>query len=348
VLTSPSTFFNANVTLENGADCWFYYGSGSGQTMNGTYTLNGITHLETEDGSVTFTNVISGPGGFVWDKVNNKTMFTASNTYSGPTVIGGGMTLVLAGNGSFSKSTNIFFGGSDSAAVHLDVNNRPDKTLTLASGQTLGGIGRINGSLTVSAGAVLSPAGTNATLGIITGTNAVGTISATNAIVLNGTTRIKLNGVGTNDVIQSGAAITYGGTLNLINLSAAPLIAGNVFQIFGAAGYNGSFSAITPAVPEAGLLWDTTQLSSGKLRVITAPPAPVINDVRTSGGNLIFSGTNGVANNNYVVLTSTNLNTPCTNWTALATNAFDLNGAFQVTNLIVPGTPQKFYCIQPR
>jgi hypothetical protein len=347
VLTSPNTYFNANVTLEDGANWNYFYGSGS-QTMNGAYTLNGIAHLITSDSTVIFSNVISGAGGFIWNGNNNQAVFAGSNTYSGPTVIGGGMTLALTGNGSISRSTNVFFGGTDPTAVHLDAGGRPDKTLTLAGGQTLGGIGRINGSLTVSPGAVLSPGGTNITLGITMGTNATGTISVTNAIVLNGTTCIKLNGPGTNDIIQSGAAITYGGILNLINLSATPLVAGNTYQIFGATSYNGSFASITPAIPGTGLLWDATQLNAGKLKVIVAPLAPVINEVKILAGNLIFGGTNGTATSNYVVLVSTNLNASRTNWTLLATNAFDINGAFHVTNLIVPGISQRFYCIQPR
>ncbi len=48
VLTSPNTFFNANVTLENGASWNYFYGNGS-QTMNGIYTLNGIAHLSIQD-----------------------------------------------------------------------------------------------------------------------------------------------------------------------------------------------------------------------------------------------------------------------------------------------------------
>ncbi|HEV2693455.1 MAG TPA: hypothetical protein VG347_11215 [Verrucomicrobiae bacterium] len=345
VLTSPNTFFNANVTLEDGANWNYYYGSGS-QTMNGTYALNGIAHLITSDSTVIFSNVISGPGGFLWNGNNNQAVFAAVNTYSGPTVISGGMMLGLAGNGSILQSSNIFFGGVDAAAVHVDVSLRPDKTLTLASGQTLGGIGRINGSLSVSAGAVLAPAGTNVTLGITTGTNAIGAISVTNDILLNGTVRIKLSGSGTNDLIQSGAIITYGGTLNLINLNATPPAAGDAFQIFSAANYNGSFTAIVPLVPGPGLVWDTSQLNTGKLKVIAAPAAPVINKVGVQGGNLIFGGTNSRSTGNYLVLTSTNLFIPLSNWTSLATNAFGINGAFQVTNLIIPGTSQRFFCIQ--
>jgi len=347
VLTSPNTLFNANVTLEQGANWNYFFGSGS-QTMNGTYTLNGIARLIISDADVIFANVISGPGGFLWNGNNHQAILAASNSYRGPTVITSGMTLGLTGNGSISRSTNIFFGGNDPTSVHLDASGRSDKTFTLANGQTLGGIGRINGSLIVSAGAVISPAGTNVILGITAGTNAIGIISITNAIVLNGTTSIKLNGPETNDVIQSGASITYGGTLNLINLKPTPLAAGDAFQIFSAASCSGSFASIVPAVPGANLVWDTTQLNVGKLKVITPPPTPVINDVRISAGNLTFGGTNGATNRSYVVLAATMLSTPLTNWIPLVTNTFDLNGAFRVTNLIVPGILQRFYCIQSR
>jgi len=335
ILTSPNTFFNANVTLENGASWNYFYGSG-GQTMNGTYTLNGITHLQTADSTITFTNVISGTGGFVWDGVNNETVFTASNTYNGPTVIGDGLTLVLSGNGSISDSSIIFFGGSNPANVSLDVSGRPDKTLTLAGGQTLAGVGTINGSLTVEAGATISPAGTNTTIGITTGTNATGTISAANAIVLNGTTTLKLNGADVNDEVQAGAGMTYGGTLNLVNISGAPYAIGDSFQIFSAASYSGSFANLTPATPGPGLAWDTSQLNIGELNVVAAPSQPVVNNVMVSNGNLVFSGTNGTVNGSYVVLVSTDLAVPIAGWLPLATNAFDANGTFSVTNAIFP------------
>jgi hypothetical protein len=37
-----------------------------------------------------------------------------------------------------------------------------------------------------------------------------------------------------------------------------------------------------------------------------------------------------------VVFTSTNIATPLTNWTPVLTNAFDINGAFHVTNPFAP------------
>ena len=81
------------------------------------------------------------------DIYNHAMIFSAANIYSGPTIIGDGPQVWLAGNGSISHSSLIFFGGSNPSSVHMDVTGRSDQTLTLASGQTLAGIGAINGKL---------------------------------------------------------------------------------------------------------------------------------------------------------------------------------------------------------
>jgi hypothetical protein len=249
----------------------------------------------------------------------------------------------LTGNGSISDSSLIFFGGNNSAITHIDVSSRPDQTLTLASGQTLAGIGGINGSLVVSAGATIAPAGTNTTIGITSGANATGTILVTNAVTLNGTTCIKLDGSGVNDEIQAGGSITYGGTLNLANVSGMPLAAGNSFQIFSAVNYSGSFTDIIPATPGPGLAWDTNHLSSGLINIISLP---VIGNMLASGGNLILNGTGGLALGTYYVITATNLTTPLTNWVTVSTNIYDTNGNFSVTNELLPGIGQSFYRIK--
>lgn len=346
IRTSSSTFFNANMNLEGGSQLSFYNGSGSGQTMNGTCTLNGVVAMQVSDSTITFTNVISGPGGFVWNSYNNEVVFTASNTYSGPTVIGGELTLGLNGNGSISQSSLIFFGGNNPANDSLDASGRPDQTLTLASGQTLGGVGSVNGNLVVSAGAILSPAGTNTLLGIISGANPTGIIAASDAVTLNGTTVIKLNGSGTNDEVQAGTGITYGGTLNLVNISGSPLAVGNSFKIFNGASYSGSFASISPATPGTGLTWNTTQLNAGILNVVATPSQPVISGKEVSDGNLIFNGTGGTTNGIYYVLTSTNLAAPFNNWIPTITNMFDASGNFSVTNPFNSSSPQQFFLLK--
>jgi hypothetical protein len=230
--------------------------------------------------------------------------------------------------------------------THIDVSGRSDQTLTLANGQTLAGIGGIHGNLVVSSGATLSPAGTNTTMGITTGSNPVGTLSASNNITLNGTTLIKLYG-STNDVVAAGANITYGGALNLVNLGSSPLAAGNSFQIFNATTYAGRFTNIIPALPGAGLAWNTNQLDSGKISVLTSSAStPAIVGMKMINGNLVLTGAGGTAYGTYYLLTATNLTTPLANWLPIATNSFDASGNFIVTNRINSNNTQQFYRIE--
>ncbi|HKW30863.1 MAG TPA: hypothetical protein VJT54_16135 [Verrucomicrobiae bacterium] len=344
-ILTPFTAFNANLTLENNAGFTALYGSGN-QAVNGTLTLNGIAHIILSGTNVIFSNVLTGPGGFVWDASDHQMILQAPDTYSGPTVIGNGLTLALTGNGSISQSSLIFFGGSNAANTSLDASGRPDQTLTLSGGQTLAGIGGINGSLVVSPGAVISPAGTNITLGITEGENLTGTIAASGNVTLNGATVIKLNGSGTNDLVQAGANMRYGGSLSLVNISGSPLAPGNSFHIFSAAGYSDSFMNITPGTPGAGLVWDTSRLNSGILSVATGTTQPFISSAQLSGGNLVLNGSNGVANGTYYVLTSTNVAAPLASWTVLSTNNFDVNGAFSITNSLDANVAQCFYLLK--
>jgi autotransporter-associated beta strand protein len=348
-LWSAGTVYSGTTITLDGPMDWSTWGDPGDITFDSAMVLNGIVHVIIGDHNTIYTNVISGPGGLFLDYWNHAMVLSAVNTYTGPTIINDGLQVNLTGNGSISQSSLIFFGGSDPTSTHLDATGRSNQTMTLASGQTLGGIGGVNGSLVVLSGAIISPAGTNtvATMdGPVTSANPVGTIAASSSVTLNGTTVIKLNGSGTNDLVQAGANITYGGTLNLVNISGSPLAVGNSFQVFSAAIYTGSFASITPPTPGAGLAWDTTQLSSGVIKVALAPAQPVIGSTKVSSGNLIFSGTGGTANGNYWVLTATNLTIPFGSWPTQATYTYDATGAFSVTNAISPGTPARFYRIK--
>lgn len=68
--------------------------------------------------------------------------------------------------------------------------------------------------------------------------------------------------------------------------------------------------------------------------------APVL-----SGGSLVLSG-QGPANGTYAVLTSTDVAAPAGQWTALATNSFDVAGQFRFTNSINLAVPRQFYRIR--
>ena len=158
---------------------------------------------------------------------------------------------------------------------------------------------------------------------------------------------MKLNGAN-NDVLSVGGTLTYGGTLTLTNISA-PLAAGNSFTLFSAAGYSGSFTTITPATPGTGLAWNTNNLTvSGTISVVsTAQPVPRITKIGLSGMTLTIQGTNGTADGQYVLLQSTNVALPLTQWTPALTNSFDGSGNFNLsTNIVNPSIPHEFYILK--
>jgi hypothetical protein len=95
----------------------------------------------------------------------------------------------------------------------------------------------------------------------------------------------------------------------------------------------------------------STQLNALQVRNITSivsgpTPPPDFTGISESEGNFIFSGTNGVPNWTYYVLTSTNLALPVSQWTAIATNTFDGNGYFNFTNAANSNGQQGFYLLQ--
>jgi len=87
-----------------------------------------------------------------------------------------------------------------------------------------------------------------------------------------------------------------------------------------------------------------TTLGSATVTAVLAPPA--IGSLRIAGGKLVLSGTDGISNGTYYILTSTNLAAPLTSWTRLLTNQFDAGGNFNVTNTLNPALPQGFYLLQ--
>ena len=66
-----------------------------------------------------------------------------------------------------------------------------------------------------------------------------------------------------------------------------------------------------------------------------------------STGTITFNAKNGAMNGSFAILMSTNLATPLSQWTSIATGNFDGSGnltAFPVT--VNPALPQQFYVLQ--
>jgi hypothetical protein len=322
--------------LEDSAGLYFFSGdggTGSGIAVAGTVIFNGLAHFQIGNSPITFSNVISGTGGFYMDNYggNPPLVFAAANTYQGITDIRSGLVLALTGNGSIAGSTNI----SLASSAVLDVSGRTDQTLTLVSGQTLQGNGTVNGNLSEGAGATVSPGGANT----------IGTLTVTNAITLSGTTSMELNKTSsTRDQLNCTGSITYGGTLNVVNLSGT-LAAGDSFKLFNAGSYSGSFSTITPS-PGAGLAWDASSLNSGTLKVVASATQPTIGKITVSNGSVVISGNNNTGpGGTYHILTATNVATPLTNWVVLTNGTFDGSGNFSTTNAL-GSSARQFYILQ--
>jgi hypothetical protein len=76
---------------------------------------------------------------------------------------------------------------------------------------------------------------------------------------------------------------------------------------------------------------------------------PRITGFGLNGTTLNISATNGLPNQNYVLLATTNVSLPVNQWTPVLTNRFDGDGNLNLsTNIINPGQAQTFYILQMR
>ncbi len=238
---------------------------------------------------------------------------TGTNTYTGTTTVSGGTLLV---NGDQSLATG---------AVNVGVNGR------------LGGTGVIGGVATVS-GRLLPGDG-------------LGTLTFTQSLTLNASAiaqlEISKNPFGNDQAIVAGA-VTYGGTLDVLNASVELLEAGDNFQLFKAGNYSGAFAQIDLPTLESGLDWNTSQLATnGRIWVVSAEP-PVVSSYGLSGGSFNFSGSGGTPNWTYDVVTSTNVALPVAEWTVVQTGQFGATGNFSVTIPTAAQEAQRFYGVRSR
>ena len=72
----------------------------------------------------------------------------------------------------------------------------------------------------------------------------------------------------------------------------------------------------------------------------------IITNVQLTAGNIVLRGTGGTNGVGYQLLGNTNLSTPSTNWPVLATNSFDANGNFALTNPVQVGAGAQFFRVR--
>ena len=89
---------------------------------------------------------------------------------------------------------------------------------------------------------------------------------------------------------------------------------------------------------------DYPQLNIVQVRDLT--PVPRFTGVSVSGTTLHLSATNGAIGGQYVLLGTTNVASPLSQWTPVLTNTFDGSGNLTLsTNIINPAVPAQFYIL---
>ncbi|HEU5125585.1 MAG TPA: autotransporter-associated beta strand repeat-containing protein [Verrucomicrobiae bacterium] len=238
---------------------------------------------------------------------------TGANTFTGPTLIGAGK-LALSGGGSIAASSDLYL----EAGATFDVT-AAGGGFSLNFGKTISGNGSINGGFSLNSGAILRP-----------GNNSIGRLTFNGSLTLgaNSTQHFDIQKTGlTNDSVFVSGALVLNGTLTVTNLAGA-LAAGDVFQLFSAGTFSGSFSTVNLPPLDAGLAWNTNQLSTaGKISVVRVEPIQ-FSSVAMQAGELMLNGSGGAPNGVYYLLMTTNLSLPIESWLRVETNFFDANGQF--------------------
>jgi autotransporter-associated beta strand protein len=310
--------FTANTTNDIGAlngSSLAVVGPGVNSGLNPTWRVGW------KNTDATFSGTIADDGSTTIIKVGSGTWtLNGYNVYTGPTIISNG---VLAVNSLASTNINV------AAGAVLDVSAAG--TLSLATGQTLGGNGTVWGSVDASGGGTIAPG------------SSIGTLTVTNTVTLGGNTLMEVN---RNSVPKSdklvAAAISLGGTLTVVNIGPA-LHIGDTFDLFDGA-LSGSFATL-----ELGhyYTWNTSQLAAGGNGTITVAgllPVPTLG-ATVSGTNVVLSSSGGFPGGQLTVITSTNLSAPVDTWTTVQNDVFDGSGNYSLTIPINSGIAQQFYAI---
>ncbi len=276
---------------------------------NGTIDVNGNT--------VVYTNSLGNSGSgslLVKSSVTNGVLtLLGANNYTGATTVTNVTLLANNASGSATGTGNV----------------------TVQNGGVLEGAGALGGSVTLASGAVLAPGNPLGALAI--GGNL--TLASGSKTVIH-VQHFPL----TNNAVNLAGTLTAGGALVVTNTGAQALARGDTFQVFSAGNYAGAFSTISLPSLTTNLLWNTnTLMISGTISVVTLTP-PTIAAAQFNGAGLTVSGSGGISDWSYVVLTTTNLANP--QWKPVATNQFDGNGNFNFTNAASANSPRQFYRLE--
>ena len=269
---------NTNNVLSDGTN-WTWAANPPVNLQGSSFAVGGVagpgyvTFAPEATRTITLNNVWSGVGGLAMNGPGTLAV-NGVNTYSGSTMVNGGV-LALGANGSIGSSSTI----QVASGATLSATSRSDSTLALGSGQTLGGSGTVSGAISVGSGA---------TIGGGSSTN-IGTLNNTGSILLNGggTLTVKVQnattgaGVGNDSVAISGnigIPATSGSkfTVKLVSLDANDVVGNSMTNFNNTTNYTWTIATGT-----------VTNFSSSAFTVDTSAFANAL------GGGQFFVGTTG-------------------------------------------------------
>ena len=311
--TGDTTLTSGSLTIGTNGDLGDS-GLGTGGLYAGAINNNGFL---TNAASVnqTWSGQISGAGSLIQNGTGTLTLSSAES-YTGATTISAG-TLALGLGGSISSTPSI----SIAAGATFDVSSADPYTL---------------GTATLSASGAANPATIkNAAFG--------GRIDL-------GSQPISLAYDGSHPALTiSQGTLSLNGNAFTVN-TVSPLGSGTypiVHQASGAISSAGSYSVSGTAIGAGAT--GTISVSGGNVNLVIVtpiPPSPTITSVMVSGTTLTITATNGAPNGPYVVLQSTNVALPRSQWTPVMSSSFDANGNINLsTNIVNPGVPVEFYIL---
>ena len=200
----------------------------------------------------------------------------------------------------------------------------------------------------VNLGSITKSAGTNysyLTVALATNSGAItaqsGVIRAYPIAMLpGGSLNVGINSANNYGSFLFNTNVVLGGAFNATLNNGYVPANGTTFDVLLSSGsVLGTFSSL--GLPPA-VSWQTAY-GATNFTLIVGGGSPQFGTVNLSGANLILNGTGGTAGSNYVILSSTNLTIPLTNWLALTTNTFDGTGQFHYTNNVSPAKPSQYF-----
>lgn len=186
------------------------------------------------------------------------------------TLLGGGI-IEFTGEDTYAGATTINQG---TLLVNSSIEN---SAVVVNTSGVLGGIGAVNGTVTVKDGGTLT-VGTEVDANAVVGMLTLGNPPVLNSGSTNYLRITKTGGTLGSDRISVGTGmLTYGGTLVVADITsgAQPLAAGDTFTLFSAGSYGGGFGQLVLPVLPTGLSWATSQLGVNGTISVSAAVADV-------------------------------------------------------------------------